>query len=138
MKDTRNPLVTEPLDTGNGHCTQKVRIRPIRGNTLIFWRDDGNEGDAIVKTQMGRNFTGFEREGFASLVTLNGRSWWECYWYDTGMRGWVCERDNVYLRLGEKDFQEVFGYIPVIHQGKIVNEDLVQKRRDEWKQKRGL
>lgn len=124
MKITQNPGVTEPLVTGSNDCTEPIRVRPIRSDVLILWRDEENEAHRIDKSLCK-----------GSLVGIDGRQWWDVYYYAFG-NGWNCERGNVCLRLDEKDFQRSFGYIPVIHKGELVNQDIWKEAQKSRKQRR--
>lgn len=119
---TQNPAVDAPLVTKGNGCTEPIRLHPIRSDTLILWRDEENAAYEIDKAFCK-----------GSLVHLDGRQWWSVYYYDWG-NGWNCERKNVCLRLDEKDFQRIFGYIPVLHDGKIVNHDIY---KEIWEKRHG-
>jgi len=98
-KPVNNPLISEPLiQQGNG-CTIPVKIHPIRSETLILYTDGDN-----------RKYPDYH----PCLVHFDGRQWWECYWYDVGMKGWNCERNNVVLRLDDETFERIFGRIEVL------------------------
>ena len=98
----------EPQIIQNNGCTKPIRIHPILGDVLYFKHD-------IFKVLDGR--LSHIPDDHVSLIKLDGRQWWTCYYYDVGEHGWVCERDNVYLRLTESDFIRHFGKIIVVGNG---------------------
>lgn len=85
----------EPLVVRGNSCTDKIRIRPVRSDCIAFQKYK-------------------ENDNHASLVCISKRQWWTCYHYNVGEIGWVCERDAIYLRLSEDDFERIFGRIEVI------------------------
>ena len=99
----------EPQIIQNNGCTKPIRIHPISGTVLYFKHD-------ICKV-LGGQYTRVP-DDHTSLIKLDGRQWWTCYYYDVGDHGWVCERDNVYLRLAEADFIRNFGKIIVVGNGR--------------------
>ena len=99
----------EPQIIQNNGCTNPIRIHPIRGDVLGFEQK-------VFRVINGR-YTRVN-DSHVSLIKLDGRQWWTCYYYDVGDHGWVCERDNVYLRLSEQEFIEHFGKINVVGNGR--------------------
>lgn len=98
----------EPQVIQNNGCTKPIRIHPIIGDVLYFKHD-------VFKVLDGKRT--YILDDHVSLIKLDGRQWWECYYYDVGEHGWVCERDNIYLRLAESDFIRHFGKIIVVGNG---------------------
>ena len=84
---------------GNG-CTEQFTLRPIRKETLIFWRDEGNDKHEIEKGKDDRG----------SLVNFNTRQEWAVYYFSYGDQ-WNCEWKNLTLRLHRKDFERIFGKV---------------------------
>ena len=108
MRKIRLRKDIEPQIIQNNQCTNPIRIHPISGSVLYFKHDVLQVLDGKL-TKIPDDHT--------SLIKLDGRQWWLCYYYDTGDHGWVCERGNVYLRLAESDFIRHFGKIIVVGNG---------------------
>lgn len=99
----------EPQIIQYNGCTKPIRIHPISGDALHFEQK-------VFRVINGR-YT-HVNDDHVSIIKLDGRQWWTCYYYDVHEHGWVCERDNVYLRLSEREFIEQFGKIIVVGNGR--------------------
>ena len=75
------------------------RIKPIRNESLVFWRDDENKKSSIHKGN----------DDLGSLVCFNKKQVWEVYSFFYGEKMWNCERKGLVIRLHEKDFKRIFG-----------------------------
>ena len=96
-----------PQQIGTNGCTPPIRIHPKNGCCWIFERREVGFDKKCGKFRK-------VKDDHASLIFLDGRQWWTCYYYDVGDHGWNCERNNVILRLSESDFIQAFGNITVI------------------------
>ena len=88
-------LLLEPTD-----CTRKLKLRPVRCKTISFVICEGL--DRIPE---------YTFRNLQSLIHFDTRQEWECYRFDFNEidRGWVCDRKNIFLRLADKEFEEIFG-----------------------------
>lgn len=112
LREDIEPLVIQ----GNG-CTNPIRIHPVRNDVIAFRRDEW------------RNNRNSPLSDLATLIKLDGRQWWTCFYYDQGEHGWFCERDNIYMRLSEKDFIRQFGKITVVGNGR----ERYHEECEEWR-----
>ena len=86
----------------NSSCTERIWLHPIKSETLILWANENSKGFEIDM-----------RQSHASLVFIDPRQKWECYYYSVDEIGWNCERHNVVLRLSPDEFEKIFGEIKV-------------------------
>ena len=84
-------------------CTCQFQLRPIRNETLIFWRDEYNDKHEIAKGS----------DDYGSLIHFDVRQVWNVYFFTHGKNMWNCEWKNLTLRLHRKDFERIFGEVMV-------------------------
>ena len=83
-------------------CTDSIRIHPISSGTWSLYPTEYDE-------QNGRIYN------FASLIPFDGRQLWDVYYFKfADCRGWVVERNGLYLRMPEKDFERFFGKYEIL------------------------
>lgn len=92
-------LLLEPSD-----CTRKLKLHPKRCWTYSFIMSNGF--DRIPE---------YTFRNLQSMIHFDTRQEWECYRFDFNEvdHGWVCDRKNIYLRLADKEFEEIFGEFDV-------------------------
>lgn len=96
-----------PQEIKRNGCTEPIRIHPKNNCTWMFERRE-------FRFDKNRELRKVE-DDHVSLITIDGRQWWTCYYYDVGDHGWDCTRNNVVLRLSEYDFIQAFGKITVVN-----------------------
>lgn len=90
--------------TKDNGCTDKMLLHPVRCQTDIYWRDDGNNEHVIDKGKC-----------FGSLIHFDTRQVWECYFVGFCNPEWNCERANLVLRMSPNDFKRIFGEIKIVN-----------------------
>lgn len=102
IRPEERPIRSKTYELMPNSCTQKIWLHPVNSATLILWADENSKGFEIDM-----------RKSHASLVSIDPRQKWECYYYSVSEIGWNCERHNVILRLSPDEFEKIFGEIKV-------------------------
>lgn len=86
-----NQEVRGKLKLNPNGCTERMRVQPIRGGVWYVVPEGGDQS-------------------FVSVVSFDPRQVWEVCFFNTCQgTGWAVEKNNLYLRMSEEDFERFFG-----------------------------
>lgn len=84
-------------------CTEPMKVHPVNSGTWYLIPAD------LTDEQKKHQYNA------TSLIPFDGRQIWEVYYFRFGDgSGWVAERNGLYLRMPEKDFERFFGKYEIL------------------------
>lgn len=96
-----NGEILGKLHVGANCCTETVKIHPICQDTWHLVPPDVEE----------------RKYRYTTLISFDRRQTWEVYYFKfADCSGWVAERNGLYLRMPEKDFERFFGKYEIVYE----------------------
>ena len=94
----KEPEIRGKLLLKENFCTDPIKIHPIQSGTWFLIPPDLNESQKM------------HQYDYTTLIHFDGRQIWEVYYFNFGDDGgWVVQKNGLYLRMPEKDFEKYFG-----------------------------
>lgn len=92
MDNTGKNKVCGNLSLQSNSCTEQVKIHPVTSGTWYLYPAN------------------MDRPQFTSMIIFDRRQIWKAYYFRfADSSGWVVERNGLYLRMPEKEFERFFG-----------------------------
>lgn len=101
MSKRYNGEILGELQIGSNCCTEPIKIHPLGSDTWHLVPDDIDSHK--------------EKTDYVSLISFRKSQIWEVYYYRfADCQGWCVERQGLYLRMPEKDFERFFGKYKIL------------------------
>lgn len=107
-----NGEVLGTLRYNEGTCTETIKIHPVECGTWHLIPE-------TIYEDQGKNVY-----NYVSLISFDTRQTWEVYGYmEYGTKRWVVQKNGLYLRMPDKDFESFFGKYELIEEVCMVKSD---------------